>query len=72
MTCETFLVLKSILPIHPSHQVPVWVDANLILILRTAQVACKAPEETRKNQMRVTEADDFLVRLKGDYAYGYL
>lgn len=67
MAHEIFLVLKSILHIHPSYQVPISVDANLniILLLRTTKVACKAPEETGKHPTRVTGADDFLVKLKG-------
>lgn len=52
MAHEIFLVLKSILRIHPRYQVAISVDANLsiILLLRTAQTDCKAPEETRKHQ----------------------
>lgn len=52
MAHEIFLVLKCILLIHPSYQVAISVDANLsiILLLRTAQTDCKAPEETRKHQ----------------------
>lgn len=52
MAHEIFLVLKGMLHIHPSYQVPVSVAANssTILVLRIAQAACKAPEETRKHQ----------------------